>query len=191
MRTITTFIITFVMGLSLNAQSSEEENFGNNRLAIAPFMAYGSSSIDDIGVGLAYEHYLNPKVAFQSDVSFGLNNEMLQFMIGPKFYPRDHDKPLSYAISPVLFVTQAEEVIDRFFAHDPPASYIETRNHRQFGFMLINSVNMSITEQFYFGLEAGLGINYINRYDSNRLSGLSENDTNSAVLFRLSTGYRF
>ncbi len=184
------FCLVFLTQTAVVAQAVEE-NYGANRLSFSPMMAYGSSSFNDVGIGIGYEHFFNSKVGLQSDFSYGLNNEMLQFMVGPKFYPRTNENVVTYGVSPVLIVSRGEDLVNHFDIYEPFVSGRRLRTYSQFGFMLINSVNMTLKEKIYFGLEAGLGINYLNRYKTENSDDVSENDPGGNRLIRIKMGYRF
>ncbi len=193
MRSSILVIAVFICSV-LIAQSESTEDYGNDRLAIAPVAAFGSSSFNDFGVGLSYEHFFDSKVALETDLTFGIENEMIQLMIGPKFYPRDHDKPVSYGLAPIFFVLQGKDFPKEEHESFPLWSdhpYPKQHTYQQIGFMLVNSVNMTLSEQIYFGIEAGIGVNYLNRAKSEDSDDWESNDPGGNRLFRISMGYRF
>lgn len=183
-------ISVLLCSLLLTAQKSEA-TYGNHRIGIAPFSHYGSAEQRDIGVGLAYERFLSEHLALQADLAYGFQKELRQVSLGPKLYFTGHDKPVSYALAPVFVFTQMKQEYDPLcFGFYPGSCPPEVNEYSQFGFMLINSVNMTLNERVYFGIEAGLGVNYLNSYT--RDDGYeSENDPASNGMFRISMGYRF
>jgi hypothetical protein len=74
-----------------------------------------------------------------------------------------------------------------------------TVNHRQFGFMINNSVNFTVAKALYIGLDASLGIIYYDNlpkdiyYYNSGLTPFSNNNSNISPSFQLNfnMGYRF
>ncbi len=181
-------LLLFVM--SLNAQDASNSTYGNNLVTITPFSVYGSDDIDDVFLGLTYEHFTSDIMSLGGQVGIGLEDEGFQVGIGPKFYPSGHDKPISYGLSPTFLFTRAQ-TNDYFYDVCPACNSIGYSNENrvdQFGFMLVNSMNATLNEHIHFSLEGGLGINYVSEYEHDR--NFEEGPSVTGML-RFNVGYRF
>ncbi|NNC83484.1 MAG: hypothetical protein HKN79_07900 [Flavobacteriales bacterium] len=186
-----TLLLALLFGTSvmMAQEDSEEATYGKHLVTISPMSLYGSDYIGDIGLGLAYENYFNDKVSLSVPLAAGLVDEMLQAGLGLKFYPSGHESGVTYSISPMFLLTYAKD--DDYYYYDHFSIYIDPeRTVLQFGFMLINGLNVMIDEEVYLGLEGGFGVNYVNRVDPDYGSSFNADPTVSGML-RLNFGYRF
>lgn len=184
-----------VLGSQLFAQTmvNTDKPYGKNLLTFEPFHAFASPEVSDVAVGVSYERFINDYASFKVPFHVGLINNSFQTGLGVKFYPGGHAKPVKYAIAPTIVYTGSNRD-EEFFEWDPVTqqSYSRIRNQQttQLGFVLNSSLNVTIQNNLYFGMETGLGINYLNR---TRLdNGVSSSEgPNVNILFNISLGYRF
>jgi hypothetical protein len=185
-KTLTALFLLLAVGSF--AQNDEDLEYGQNQITISPLSAYGSDQFGDLGLGLAYERFVNEKVAIYSPLSIGLSNEMLQAGVGIKLYPSGHETPVSYSIAPLfLFTTGKEEYYD-YGLYDNIVAPREERIY-QLGFLLLNSLNITIDNDIYLGVEGGFGVNYLTEWDDNR--NRYEDGPSLNGVFRVNMGYRF
>jgi hypothetical protein len=160
-----------------------------NTIALAPFQY----SENGVGVGLSYEHALDPDGIISLYVpmlaTFNLkdndyrdpyytgyygpqetnNNVMFYAMPGIKFYPTGMGK-VKYAVGPsvVAGFGQKTQYINNY-VYDPINSYYVpaygygTYDRFLLGMMINNSLNINATPRLYVGAEMGFGFTYFDR----------------------------
>ncbi|NND95581.1 MAG: hypothetical protein HKN45_12020 [Flavobacteriales bacterium] len=180
--------LLILLALSTQAQEIESPAFGNNLITISPLSAYGSDQFGDVGLGLAYERFVNEKVSIYSPLSLGLSNQMAQVGAGLKLYPTGHERSVTYSISPIFLFTTGK---DEYYYYEPFDSYGGTSSDRifQLGFLLINSLNITIEDDIYLGVDGGFGVNYLNEWEDERNRFNDGPSLNG--YFRVNLGYRF
>ena len=183
-----------LLALPLNAQETSDAGnvYGDNLLTISPFSGYTSEQVGDVMVGISYERFLNGFVSLKVPVRLGLVNNGLQGALIAKFYTSGHDAQIRYSIGPSLIFTHARTE-DLYYTYelDPfGQAYYEETDVNQFGFMLVNSLNITIQKSIYLGVDMGLGLNYLNQ---TKLKGGDMVDEDPGVNFNfdISMGYRF
>lgn len=183
-------LLLFVM--SLSAQDSNTSTYGNNLLTLSPFSVYGSDHVSDLFVGMTYEHFANDFMSVGVQVAIGVEDEGFQVGIGPKFYPADHDKSITYGLAPTFLFTNSLSNSNYYYDFDPvTGDYIDYRKDNrvtQFGFMLVNSMNATLNEQIHFSIEGGLGVNYVSNFEDDRYF---DNGPDISGILRCNMGYRF
>ncbi len=183
------------MSLIINAgaQSSPEEakEYGNNLITIAPMTLYGAEYVGDIGLGISYERFIDDKVSLVSPLSAGMVNRMLQAGLGVKFYPTGHESIVKYSVSPMFMLTRID--YDSYYGPYYFDNYYEPlpQEALQFGFMLVNGLNVTIDQDIFLGVEGGFGVNYISRVESSWNDGHYNEDPSVNGMLRLNFGYRF
>lgn len=183
---------------SANAQSNKERVYGDNLLSVSPFVGYATPQVSDLGVGFAYERFLNDFISAKLPVNFGLSTNLFQTGLGLKFYPAGHRSAVKYAVGPTLLLTRS--------THGASVTRFDSTNNfwfteqvesplMQFGFILNNSLNITIQKNIYIGAELGLGLNYLNNYSDNSILNSNnffiDEDPNVLFLFSIGMGYRF
>lgn len=183
-----TILLLLFSFISASSQEAPTPVYGKNQITVAPLSAYGSDPLSDVGLGLAYERFVNDKVALYMPLSLGLSNELAQVGIGIKLYPAGHETSVSYSISPLFFFSTGKE---EFYLYDPWDYYGGPTTERiyQLGFMLDNSLNITIDEDVYLGVEGGFGVNYLNEWESGDYQYYDGPSLNGN--FRINIGYRF
>lgn len=183
-------LLLFVM--SLGAQDSNDSTYGNNILTISPFSVYGSDYVDDVFVGMTYEHFTNYFMSVGAQVAIGIEDEGFQIGIGPKFYPSDHDKTISYGLAPTFLFTTSLTNGNYYYGFEAidgeDIAYRKQSRVNQFGFMLVNSMNATLNEQIHFSIEGGLGVNYISDFEDDQYF---DNGPDVSAILRCNMGYRF
>lgn len=185
-------------------------NYGTNILRVAPI------TVMDIGVGfgLSYEKIFGAEqmiglvlpvsVMLENDNNyyFSSNNSnnfssYFYFTPGIKVYPFGQRK-VTYAVGPTLMFGYGGGKQWRY-GYDPGSmiSYEERVDIKKvrIGMMVSNYVNFNITKSFSLGLEAGVGVRYIDR---EKVSGSPRfndatysNGINATGQFSMTLGYRF
>ena len=175
--------------------------YGDNLVTLKPFFGYASPQVNDVGIGVAYERFLNNYISGKIPFNVGLSQNLLQSGIGLKFYPSGHKRTVKYAVGPTLLFGRSTAT-DFLGIQDSNGVYrtIEVENPlTQIGFMLTNSLNLTIQKNVYIGVEMGLGINYLNdfKYDSQQLypngyyNNFQNEEPNVLFQFNIELGYRF
>jgi hypothetical protein len=190
MRTLATLpLLLFVM--SMSAQDSNTSTYGNNLLTLSPFSVYGSDHVGDVFVGMTYERFINDYISIGAQTAIGIEDEGFQIGIGPKFYPSDHDKSITYGLAPTfLFTTSLSNAYYNGYALGFENYIYRDRETRvnQFGFMLMNSMNATLNEQIHFSIEGGIGVNYISDFEDDQYF---DNGPDISGMLRCNMGYRF
>ena len=155
-----------------NMSSTAKKDFGKNIVAFEPVYLI---SRNFVGVGVSYEHMANPYLGLRIPVMVGINNNYVNVGLEAKLYPTKNTGPVKYAIAPMLMVGIGQnKVQDNFY--DKNGNYIlhsYTEKASHLGFLLNHTLNVTISRQFFIGIEGGMGINY---YDeaANNLNGSSQ-----------------
>jgi hypothetical protein len=192
------FSTLFACSFFLACQGQSENNgFGKHLITASPFVGYVTPEISDLGVGLGYEYFLNEYISAKIPLNVGLRTSLFQTGVGLKVYPFGHDRPLKYALGPTFLFTHSSDgfevpkydTVNMFFFNkevDNPLT--------QVGFILTNSLNLTVQKHIYIGAEMGLGLNYVNNYRDNITSGtriVGREEPNVLFMFTLAMGYRF
>ncbi len=176
---------------------------GYNLVTFSPIVITGES----MGFGVGYEYVLDKKgvLAISLPVAVGMNffsnnryyngyptpngysgNTISCFFTpGLKIYPTSNRGRVKYAVAPSFF-------LGKNFGNDgyyPYGSYTSTYygNGLIMGGMVINSLNISPTNNFYIGAELGLGVTHIR----STYGGYSTDLLESVNQLSLKVGYRF
>lgn len=167
------------------------KNYGHNILAFNPLHAIADNHV---GVGISYERLVNNYVGIKIPVMKSINSNYTNISIEAKLYPARNNRAVTYAIAPSLSFGTGDQVW-RENVYDPFSSYYvdslvkSPRTH--FGFLLNQTLNVTIMKQLYIGIDGGLGINYIDdkydRWNQNRMS----TGVTLAAQFHMALGFRF
>jgi len=139
-----------------------------NIFSVSPF------EFTESGVGLAvgYEKVLDKEgvISYSLPVVLTFNpsdankpsdksDPMVYFMPGLKFYPTSYFGTVKYAIGPSLDLGYGQKTQ---YDYSLPAPYYSTNDHLVLGMMLNNYLNINPTDNFYIGIDFGLGFTYVN-----------------------------
>lgn len=185
------------------ARLEESKNYGNK---IFRFFPLRIADFEGVGLGVDFEAIISKdrKVGVVLPVTYFIGTEFLDlsnqenkrnmflFSPGIKFYPFGQSK-VNYAIGPNLMIgygsgSRGESTWDPVTGQ----SFTRYENYTNFrmGILLNNYLNIQFSDQFNFGVEAGLGVRYFDRWNFD-----SREDYNEGVgatgNFALSFGYRF
>lgn len=177
--------------------AQERSTYGDHLISVHPYVGYATPQVSDLGIGLAYEHFLSDYISAKVPFNVGLVSKLYQTGVGLKLYPAGHDRPVKYAVGPTLLFTRSSDgfevskfdsVNNFFFTEliDNPLT--------QIGFVLTNSLNVTVQQKFYIGAEMAIGLNYLNNYKLNEYEGVrifTNEDPNVLFMFTLAMGFRF
>lgn len=112
-----------------------------------------------------------------------------------KLYPKKQGM-VKYAVGPQFLIATGTIKYRENYNSSYYPSYGDTtftEKSTQLGFMINNSLNITVAKQFYVGMELGIGIQY---YDSRQNNNDGSNDTydnpyEANVQFNFNMGYRF
>lgn len=146
-------------------------------------------SDNHVGVGLSYEHLPNNYLGIKVPVMIGINSQYVNVGVEAKLYPTRNTGAVRYAIGPTLMYGMGQKKTEEYVYNPQTGNYtmqtfVRDRNH--FGFLLNNSLNVTIMQSFYVGIDGGLGINY---YDSDAQN--TNNNMSVAAQLHFGIGYRF
>ncbi len=154
---------------AIQAQSAKKETtFGKNIISISPIqiMALSLTQDDaDPAVNISYERITsNEYFGIKLPVTFYLNSAYYCFMPALKIYPFGQG-PVKYSFGPQFYLAKGDfKYTDLWYDYPDYTSSSVTLDRTQVGFLINNTINFTVMQNFYMGLEAALGINY---YDSN------------------------
>ncbi len=196
MKNYISLIVACLFCVSVQGQKKVNRTYGDNLVTVSPFVGYASPQFSDFGVGVAYERFVNDYIGVKLPVNFGLSSNMFQTGLGFKFYPGGHKRPVKYAVGPTLLLTRSSGTtsVQRFDSLNNFWFTEEVDNPlMQFGFMLNNSLNITIQKNIYIGGEMGLGINYLNDFKNTPTNNnlFRNEEPNVMFMFTMSMGYRF
>ncbi|MBP6455259.1 MAG: hypothetical protein KA275_00910 [Chitinophagaceae bacterium] len=183
--------ITLILGAQLTISAQENRTgYGQHLVSFQPIAIVN----DNIGVGLTYENFFHKNVSLKIPVMYGLNNtNYAAGGIGLKFYPSGHNKTVTYAIGPEIYLGYGKKEFTTFIwdqATQRNIQVIENQTQSHFGFRLNNSLNITISKAIYLGMDLGLGINYIDKTKTTTTNN-TYTSTSFAGQFGISIGYRF
>jgi hypothetical protein len=170
---------------------SKKVDYGNNIIAFNPLHAIADNFV---GVGLSYERLVNEYIGIKIPVMKSINSTYTNIGVEVKLYPGKNTGVVRYAIAPsIMFGSGDERRID--YIYNPALGYstqtIIKNPRTQFGFLLNQTLNITMMKNFYIGIDGGLGINY---YDlrTNQNSGVGTTNTMTlAAQFQMAMGFRF
>lgn len=176
---------------SSRSTNTNQAPYGNNIIAFNPLHAIADNHI---GVGFSYERLLNSYIGLKVPVMKSIHSNYVNVGLEAKLYPGRHNGVVRYAIAPTLMFGTGDET-RRDVVYDPVLGYSVTKVLRSprthFGFLLNQTLNITIMRQLYIGMDGGLGVNY---FDDKRdlLTGLPIGNTITfAAQFHMALGFRF
>lgn len=200
-RSVFSIILLAFSAFAAQAQS-ESRSYGSNLITAAPI----SVSEQGVGFGIGYERSLDERGIFNFylPVSYSFQGRddyyrshmrmtnpeyMFHAYPGFKIYPAGAFGKIRYAVGPSVvigFGSQYEE--NYLYSYPDPWTGVYKPNYVDrmvLGAMVNNSLNIHPTERLYLGIEMGLGVTYLNKWDNR----VERNDALLQASFRM--GYRF
>lgn len=184
-------------------RSRQSASLGKNIFAFSPIQILVSDADQvnpDLAINVSYERIFNNNIlSFRLPVCFSLINKYYYFMPTLKIYPFKQGI-VRYAVGPqILFATG--KFLDERYLYDPNTGQYVYNNkiidRKQFGFLINNSVNVTIVKSMYVGVDASIGIIYYDNlpknYYSSGMQPLSSGTSNINPMFQIhfNAGYRF
>jgi len=169
-----------------NSSNAMKKDFGKNILAFNPVHLIAS---DFVGVGFSYERLVNNYLGLKIPVMIAMNNNYYNIGIEAKLYPTKNTGAVKYAIAPAIMLGIGESKYQTY-------NYVDSSNVRidvvekasHFGFLLNQTLNVTITRQFFIGIDGGLGINY---YDEKANTDNANSKLSFLAQLHIGMGYRF
>ena len=212
MKQIMIMLVVLLAGVSAQAQGyhtesnasgskSSNTSFGKNILSFSPvqlIVTNANQDVPDVGVSLAYERIFNNKMmSFKLPVSFSLNNHYTYIMPMLKLYPAKQGV-VKYAVGPQLLIGMGDGTYHSYSQDSNGVSHFQTNTikRHQLGFLVNNSINFTLAKAFYIGLDASLGIIYVDNMprDTFYYTGVMPTTNNAispAFQMNFCMGYRF
>ncbi len=202
MKTFLYILLSFCFITNVSAQNS---TLGRNIISVSPIQSMSMNHLDadygsDVGVNLSYERISsNEYFGFKLPVSFSLKQPYYYFMPALKIYPFKQG-PVKFAFGPQFYLATGDYDYKLNYSYEPYYhDTIRRLSRTQVGFLINTSVNFTILENFFLGLDAGIGINYFDSNSDNPLLdenndyyyNRSQGDFYPAIQLNFSMGYRF
>lgn len=197
------FSTLFASLLSLNAFAQQtnknKESLGKNIVSFTPIqmMVTDDNESPDPTIGLSYERILDNEI-ISLRIPFYASLQKPYYYILPtiKLYP-GRQGAAKYAVGPQFLIGFGEDSYTKYMATST-GYYYQTVNYqrKQFGFLINNSLNITVAKNFYLGLDGGIGVIYSDNspyYSTNGigLSPLGDSDIKAAFQLNCNFGVRF
>ena len=198
-----TILASLLLLTSTRLMAQDKPELGNNIFTITPMTIISNEPMDnntDVAVGINYERIVSDGlIGIQLPVNLSLRNPgFFYFMPAIKLYPT-RQGVVRYAVGPQFYFAGGQIEHSRTESVWNGNQYIYTRykhsdNHTQLGFMINNSLNVTIAKTLYLGMDLGIGISY---FDSAIEDEENDNDSfdttpvSPSVKFSFAMGYRF
>ncbi|HKR07345.1 MAG TPA: hypothetical protein VJY62_22115 [Bacteroidia bacterium] len=201
-------IILMMLGacyaLDIMAQNTTTPEYGKNIVTVSPIQLVESDLLNnhgsDVCLNIGYERIFgNGHFGVKLPVSFSLKNPFFYIMPTLKLYPTKQGV-VRYAVGPQFFFGTGT-IKYNYHSYNGNGYYqnmVISETRTQFGFMINNSVNFTIIQSIYLGMDMGIGINYYDSMEDNDNENYyygyyPNNDSpfNPIVQFNFSMGYRF
>ena len=166
-----------------NSSNAMKKDFGKNILAFNPVHLIAS---DFVGVGFSYERLVNNYLGLKIPVMIAMNNNYYNIGIEAKLYPTKNTGAVKYAIAPAIMLGIGENKYQTYDSVEVRIDVIEKASH--FGFLLNQTLNVTITRQFFIGIDGGLGINY---FDEKANTDNANSNLSFLAQLHIGMGYRF
>jgi hypothetical protein len=205
MKKLSVFLLFIVAGFYAGAQSTPKEKpeLGNNIVTMTPMQIISNEAMNDgtdIGLGLAYERILsNGLISVKLPVVLSIRNPgFFYFMPSIKLYPT-HQGVVRYAVGPQFYVASGNIKHRNYHSYWNGNQYISedisyTDSRTQLGFLINNTLNITISKSIYIGMELGLGVNYFDSKENdnrNNYNTMYSDGIQPRAQFNFNMGYRF
>lgn len=179
-------------------------DYGTNFLRLSPIKVL---DIGAIGFGIEYEKLFGENKMFGvnlpltlmldqeifDDPVYGYSNDNVEyhpyfyFTPGLKIYPMGQRK-VTYAVGPTLMIGYGKSN-EWTWVSTQTGGYSQSgdRNNWRLGLMVMNYVNFQFVKNFSMGIDAGIGIRYMNHYNNPNYN----DEIQPTGQFSLTFGYRF
>ncbi len=163
-----------------SASKKDINDMGKNIIAFNPVHLIAA---DFVGIGFSYERLVNEYLGVKIPVMVAINNNYFNIGIEAKLYPTKNTGPVKYAIAPMLMAGIGESQRRDYInvgGNIVRDTTVDAASH--FGFLLNQTLNVTISKQFYIGIDGGLGINYYDEYSK------KNSNTNLSFVAQLQVG---
>ncbi len=166
-----TFLMSFLCLLLAGTVMAQRDarkgkvNYGHNIISFMPVYAISNNYV---GIGGSYEILANDYIGIRMPVMAAINTNYVNVGIELKMYPGRNNGPAKYAIAPMITYGTGTEVRDNSYWDQSSQQYVNVQqkyDRTHFGFLLNQTFNFTIMQNFFIGMDGGLGINY---YDNVR-----------------------
>jgi len=185
-------------------QSYDESGLGKNILSFSPlqvFVTNSDQSQPEAAIHLAFERiFENELLSVKLPVSVSLGNPFVYITPTVKLYPK-RQGTVKYAIGPQFLLGFGKGTYHQYIYDQTTQMTTNktiTMDRKQLGFMVNNSLNVTLAKAFYVGLDAGLGILYYDnlpndQYYNTMYNPILNTNTNLQPTFQFAfaMGYRF
>lgn len=198
-----TTILATLFSLSVIAQTSDKEkkkdSYGKNIISFTPIqmMVANEDESPDPTIGISYERILDNEI-ISVRVPFYASLQKPYYYILPtiKLYP-GRQGVAKYAVGPQFLIGFGEDSYTKYMSTGSGYYYqTVTYQRKQFGFLINNSLNITVAKNFYLGLDGGFGVIYSDNtpnysYNGIGLSPLGDSDIRMALQLNCNFGVRF
>jgi len=173
-------------GWQSQAQMEPKSQYGQNIIAFHPVSLIASNFV---GLGASYERLVNPMFGIKIPFMVAMNNNYYNIGLEAKLYPSRNTGPVKYAIAPCLmFGMGTSDETNYIWSGGSYIPQTTSRNASHFGFLLNQTLNITISHHYYIGADGGIGINY---YDQNVTNTNGNTHISFAAQLHVAMGYRF
>lgn len=179
MKTFLTTLVLVTFSITMFAQKNKI-NYGRNIISFMPVYAITNNNI---GIGGSYEILANDYVGIRMPIMAAINTNYMNVGIELKLYPARNNGPAKYAIAPMITYGTGTEKMNDYIWDPNTNQYVysnKSYDRTHFGFLLNQTFNFTIMQNFFIGMDGGLGINY---YDNVRMQNQVNTTNNSDISF--------
>jgi hypothetical protein len=195
MKTILSVLLLSIINLGSFAQDNARKSkvkYGRNIISFMPLHAITDNYV---GVGGSYEFLANDYIGIRVPVMAAINEDYVNVSLELKMYPGRNNGPAKYAIAPMITYGTGNESINDYIWDPNQGQYIYTNkvyNRSHFGFLLNQTFNFTIMQNFFIGMDGGLGINYYdNKIRNSNTNFNNSNNISFVAQFHVMMGVRF
>lgn len=189
MKTIFSLLLLCTLYIGSFAQDNVRKpkvKYGRNIISFMPLHAITDNFV---GIGGSYEFLANDYIGIRVPVMAAINEDYVNVGIELKMYPGRNNGPAKYAIAPMITYGTGNEVLNDYIWEPSLGQYVysnKSYSRSHFGFLLNQTFNFTIMQNFFIGMDGGLGINYYDnkiRNTNNNFNNNSNNSNNSNISF--------
>lgn len=195
----TLFASLFSLSVFAQQANKNKESLGKNIVSFTPIqmMITDDSESPDPTIGLSYERILdNEIISLRIPFYASLQNPYYYILPTIKLYP-GRQGTAKYAVGPQFLIGFGEDSYTKY-VNTGSGYYYQTVNYqrKQFGFLINNSLNITVAKNFYLGLDGGIGVIYSDNkpnysYNGLELSPFGDSDIKVAFQLNCNFGVRF
>jgi hypothetical protein len=188
MKTFLTAILLFATTCLSFAQTNHNNHkvkYGRNIISFMPVYAITNNYV---GIGGSYEILANDYIGIRVPVMAAINTNYVNVGLEMKLYPARNTGPAKYAIAPMITYGTGSERMNEYVWDNQLNQYVYDNSkydRSHFGFLLNQTFNFTIMQNFFIGMDGGLGINYYDntRWNNNGPNNHQSNNNNSNITF--------